>query len=132
MYVCREERITDQSATLCRERFAVFAKSMPALTRMERLMNVYHIDASGPADNCSYDVASALIQHREQHVQSAPHKGTFQNQWRVAPFEGVAVSPWWATWPKWFAGAQVEDQARKHGGVVLNRGGWAPHGVVWA
>lgn len=127
-----EERITDQSPQLCRDRFAVFARSMPALARVESLMKVYHIDASSPMETCSYEIASALIEHRSEQSQSS--NGTSgapaqQKESLQAPIESSGVSQWWAACSKWLGFSTEEFQTPR---VVLRHGGgWTPQGVVW-
>ena len=132
MLACREERITDQSPDLCRDRFAVFARSMPALARVENLMKVYHIDASSPVETCSYDIASALIEHRTEQSQASDGTSAAPGQQKVsppAPVESSGVSQWWAAWSKWLGFSAAESQ--KHRVVLRHGGGWTPQGVVW-
>ena len=92
---------------LCRDRFAVFARSVTALHRVERFMDVYHIDASSPMDACSHDIASALIEHRAKRSQSplCTSGAAIQQpapQPLPAPIYSTAVSSWWESWSTWF------------------------------
>lgn len=139
-----EERVTDKSESLCRDRYSVFVKSAPALRRVERLMPVYHIDASTPVDTCSNDIASALIEHRRKRSQSplrrpaqTPSPLSFGSHACTTSSSGSSptiVTPWWATWSTWLGAPMGGDRSSSSHNHTdsSSRSGWPPHGVVWS
>lgn len=144
--MCSEERVTDKSESLCRDRYSVFAKSAPALRRVERLMPVYHIDASTPVDTCSNDIASALIEHRRRRSQSplrrpAPTNsshsfGSHARTTSSSSSSPTGVTPWWASWSTWLGapmgGDSSSSSSSRNHKDSSSRSGWPPHGVVWS
>jgi hypothetical protein len=111
---CREERDTDKSERLCRERYSVYADSLSELAVIEKMMPVYTVDAGDSMEICRHRIASALVRHRHYVEAQQPQA---KKSCPGAPRPAAAP-----------AAPSRHDAVQQ----VLSWHGWAPRGLVWS